>query len=152
MWITKCIPKTLIIIMYCFKVKTSNNAQKKIFWFIIHNLNLYILIIYTNSEICHFKYWHDNQLKTVFFFQIKSYLFYVHPVFCRFCSFNFCLCFLWFCSESWYFLQHPYYTFCFKLPTRATLFSCTCFFLLFRRFILLLALSSSTSRFWYSVR
>ena len=35
----------------------------KSFWFIIHNLNLYISIIYTNSEIHHFKYSH-KQLKT----------------------------------------------------------------------------------------
>ena len=36
------------------------------FWFIIYDLNLYILIIYTNSEIHHFKYSHNKQLKTVF--------------------------------------------------------------------------------------
>ena len=44
----------------------GNNAKKQLFWFIIHNFDLYILIIYTNLEIHHFKYSHNKQLKTVF--------------------------------------------------------------------------------------
>ena len=42
--------------------------RKKSFWFIINKLNLYISIIYTNSEIHYFKYLHNKQLKTVFFY------------------------------------------------------------------------------------
>ena len=58
----------IIIIVFLMKLQSSfiYNAQKKIFWFIIQNLNLYILIIYTNSEIHHFKYSLKKQLQTVF--------------------------------------------------------------------------------------
>ena len=49
---------------------------KNFFWFILYNLNLYILIICTNSKIHHFKYSHNKQLKTVFLiFRYRSTFF-----------------------------------------------------------------------------